>query len=170
MTEKIDQIEPPPGGKRRNRNFEETHEALSDAYVSFITNQNPVYPNPKMKQPTIVQLSTITGFATRTVERHLVELDKDVNMNRRVKKYRLGADLILKSWLRSAVKGNVPAGEKYLQVVEQINFGSIIKVENYDMETGPDLTKLDKADLAAYKALVKKMTSKVDRGSPKSAP
>ncbi len=155
---------------KHKRNFEETHEILTEAYVTFLTNGYPKYPNPKMKQPTTKQLSEITAISTRTIDRHLAELDKDLNFTRRSSKYRLASDVIMKSWLKAAVKGNVAAGERFMQVSEQINFGSIVKIETGDLFPGPNLVKLGKEDLLAYKALVKKMAGKADGGSPQSAP
>ncbi len=155
---------------KHKRNFEETHEILTEAYVTFLTNGYPKYPNPKMKQPTIKQLCEIAEMNKRTVERHLAELDKDLNFTRRASKYRLASDVIMKSWLKAAVKGNVAAGEKFMQVSEQINFGSIVKIETGDLYPGPDLVKLGKEDLIAYKALMKKMAGKAESGNSQPAP
>lgn len=157
----------PPGKKqKRRREWEETHEALSDAYVNFITNKLQAYPNPTMRQPTIAQLAAIAGYSTKTISRHLEDLDRDVNMNRRVKKYRLGSDLIMKAWLRSAIKGNVSAGEKYLQVAEQINFSAIVKIEAPVNEGATKLSNLTDEELKAYKALIMKMVGKAEAKSP----
>lgn len=164
MAEKIDQLAAP---RTRQRNFEETHEILAEAYVAYLTNKSG---NPKMRQPTIKQLVELTGIPKRTVERHLADLDRDVNFNRRSMKYKLGSDIIMKSWLKAAVNGNHAAGEKYMQVAEQMNFGAIVKVEMADLNPGPNLKALDKKQLAEYKALVKLMAGKADGGSPKSTP
>jgi hypothetical protein len=159
----------PPGKKGsgrqthtgRRRDWEQTHEILSEKYAAFMMDRAN---NPMAKQPTMAQLAGLAKVSVKTVERHIADLDRDLNMARRLKKYRLMTDFAVKGLMKGVGKGSADSIRLWFEVVEGIKIGQMERTPPPEEGPGVNLQLLDDQELAEYKRLIKKATGKAEVG------
>ncbi len=118
--------------KKKRKDWEVNNSMISKAVFDLI--------KKKLKMPTYQEIANRTGLATRTVKRHMEEVDfKDITQ-----KFRANSEMVLLKLFQKAMEGKSP---RYMELWFKV-------VEDLDSKKHVDLTTKGEA-ISPSKAVIK---------------